>query len=207
MLQISTIHPTTLALLKRLQSIPELAETRLVGGTALALHLGHRLSIDLDLFGTFDNEIITEILKSEDFDEFYVFSESKAIKRYSINNVKVDIVNYDRYQWLEDVVVDDQIRVAGLKDIAAMKVAAITNRGSKKDFVDMFFMLQVFDIQEILEFYRTKYFDTNLFFAIISLNYFRDAEKENMPQMLIPTTWNDVKERIAAAVKATNDTN
>ena len=205
MLQIGTITPDTLELLKRLQSIPELANTRLVGGTALAFHLGHRLSIDLDLFGSFDNEILTETLKSETFDDFYVLSESKVIKQYLINQVKVDIVKYDRYQWLEDVVVDDQIRVAGLKDIAAMKVAAITNRGSKKDFVDMFFLLQIFDIQEILEFYRTKYFDANLFTVMLSLAYFDDAEKDELPKMLIPTTWNDVKKRIAAAVKATNN--
>jgi len=201
MLQISTVAPDTLELLKRLQSIPELANTRLVGGTALAFHLGHRLSIDLDLFGAFDREIITETLQSEAFDDFYVLSESKIIKQYLINRVKVDIVKYDRYQWLEDVIIDDQIRIAGLKDIAAMKIAAITNRGSKKDFVDMFFLLKIFGIKEIIKFYQTKYFDANIFPAMTSLAYFDDAEKEDMPKMLIPTTWEDVKSKIIAEVK------
>ena len=201
MLQISTVAPNTLELLKRLQSIPELAGTRLVGGTALALHLGHRLSIDLDLFGKFDSEIITETLRSEAFDDFYVFSENKVIKHYLINQIKVDIVKYDRYQWLEDVVIDKQIKIAGLKDIAAMKIAAITNRGSKKDFIDMFFLLKIFAINEIIEFYQTKYFDANVFLAITSLAYFDDAEKEDMPQMLIPTAWEDVKNKIIEEVK------
>jgi len=181
--------------------MPELAETRLVGGTALAFHLGHRLSIDLDLFGAFDNATITETLQSETFDDFLIFSESKVIKRYQINKVKVDIVKYDRYQWLEEAVMENNIRVAGLKDIAAMKVAAITNRGTKKDFIDMFFLLQLFKIQEIVEFYQTKYFDANLYCAVMSLGYFEDAEKDEMPKMLIPTNWNDVKKRISAAVK------
>jgi len=201
MLQISTVAPDTLELLKRLQSIPELANTRLVGGTALALHVGHRLSIDLDLFGKFDHEIITETLQSEVFDDFYVLSENKNIKQYLINQVKVDIVKYDRYQWLEDVIIDDQIRIAGLKDIAAMKIAAITNRGRKKDFIDIFFLLNVFSIKEIIEFYQTKYFDANIFLSITSLAYFDDAEKDDMPKMLIPTTWEDVKRKIIAEVK------
>ena len=201
MLQISTVAPDTLELLKRLQSIPELANTRLVGGTALALHVGHRLSIDLDLFGKFDHEIITETLQSEVFDDFYVLSENKNIKQYLINQVKVDIVKYDRYQWLEDVIIDDQIRIAGLKDIAAMKIAAITNRGRKKDFIDIFFLLNVFSIKEIIEFYQTKYFDANIFLSITSLAYFDDAEKDDMPKMLIPTIWEDVKRKIIAEVK------
>ena len=201
MLQISTVTADTLELLKRLQSIPELAETRLVGGTALALHLGHRLSIDLDLFGKFDQEKITEILKSESFDSFIVHSETEVIKHYIINQIKVDIVKYDRYQWLEKSVNEDQITIAGLKDIAAMKIAAITNRGTKKDFIDMFFLLKIFSIKEIVEFYQMKYPDANVFMAIISLAYFDDAEKDDMPKMLISTQWEDVKKRIIAEIK------
>jgi len=201
MLQICTVTSDTLELLIRLQSIPELADTRLVGGTALAFHLGHRLSIDLDLFGSFDQEIITKTLQSEGFNTFNILSESKVIKQYLINMVKIDIVKYDRYPWLQDTVIDNQIRIAGLKDIAAMKVAAITNRGSKKDFIDLFFLLKTFTLQTIIKFYLTKYFDANLFTAIRSLAYFDDAEKDEMPKLLIPTKWEDVKDKIASEVK------
>ena len=201
MLQISTVTPDTLELLKELQLMPELAETRLVGGTALSFHLGHRLSIDLDLFGTFNQETITKTLEDKQFNTFTVLSEVDVIKRYLINQIKVDIVKYDRYKWLEETVIEDNMKVAGLKDIAAMKIAAITNRGTKKDFVDMFFLLKIFSIQEIIEFYQEKYFDANLFFAIYSLAYFEDAEKDEMPRMLIPATWEEVKQRIIAEVK------
>ena len=201
MLQISTVTANTLELLKQLQSMPDLVETRLVGGTALALHLGHRLSIDLDLFGKFDPEIITEKLKSEPFKSFSVLYDTEFIKHYIINQIKVDIVKYDRYQWLENSINEDQITIAGLKDIAAMKIAAITNRGTKKDFIDMFFLLKIFSIKEIVEFYQMKYKDANLFPAIISLAYFDDAEKDDMPKMLIPTDWEEVKNRIKTEVK------
>jgi len=201
MLQIRSVTPDTLELLKKLQSMPELAETRLVGGTALALLLGHRLSIDLDLFGKIDQEIITRALQEKMFDDFVILSESKVIKHYVINDVKVDIVKYDYYPWIEDMIVEDGIRLAGLKDIAAMKIAAITNRGSKKDFIDLFFLLKQFSMSEILEFYQTKYHDIEIRMAIFSLTYFVDADADDMPKMLIPTKWNDIKKRIIAEVK------
>ena len=201
MLQIGTVAPDVLELLRKLQSIPDLSDTRLVGGTALALHLGHRLSVDLDLFGNFEQETITETLKSESFNSFLVLKESKFIKQYFINQVKIDIVKFGRYPWLEETIVDNQIKIAGMKDIAAMKVAAITNRGSRKDFIDLYFLLKVFDLSEILKFYESKFFDADIIFAIRSLSYFVDAEKADMPKMLIPTSWEDVKEKIITEVK------
>jgi len=201
MLQICAVAPDTLELLKKLQAIPELADTRLVGGTALAFHLGHRLSIDLDLFGSFDSEIITGLLQLGSFDSFQVVSDSKVLKHYFINQIKVDIVKYDRYKWLDECVIENQIRIAGLKDIAAMKIAAIINRGSRKDFVDLYFLLKIFDIKEIIGLYQTKYCDSDIFVALRSLSYFNDAEKEAMPKMLIPTTWDEVKTKLASAIR------
>jgi predicted nucleotidyltransferase component of viral defense system len=96
---------------------------------------------------------------------------------------------------------DNGIRLAGLKDIAAMKIVAINNRGSKKDFIDIYFLLNHFSLKEIMDFYLEKYPDGSAFMARKSLSYFADAEKQLMPKMLIPTSWNDVKNRIAAAVK------
>jgi len=206
MLQISTVHPATLELLINLQKVEVLKSTRLVGGTALALQLGHRRSIDLDFFGQVEENVesIMMNLKSEGFD-VKLESNSKNIHVFKINGVKTDIVNYTHYSWIDDIIEDGGIRLAGLKDIAAMKVAAIVNRGSKKDFIDVHFLLERFSLREIMDLYIRKYPDGSEFIAYKSLSYFADAEKQIMPQMLIPTTWNDVKERIAAAVKATND--
>lgn len=201
MLQVCAIAPDTLELLKKLQAMPALADTRLVGGTALALHFGHRLSVDLDCFGNFDPEIITEILASENFNDFTIIADNRIIKHYVINRIKVDLVKYDRYPWLENIVLDGQVRLASLKDIAAMKIAAITNRGSRKDFVDLYFLLGKFPLKEIIDLYQTKYFDTDIWFAIRSLSYFEDAEQEEMPKMLIPATWDEIKTRILAEVR------
>ena len=201
MLQISTIQPSTLELLINLQKIDLLKSTRLVGGTALALQLGHRLSIDLDFFGQVfgDTKQISMNLASEGFDVM-IESNSKNIHIFKINGVKTDIVNY-RYSWIDEVIEEDGIRLAGLKDIAAMKIAAITNRGSKKDFIDIYFLLKYFSIKEIMDLYLEKYPDGSAFLACKSLLYFADADGQLMPQMLIPTTWEEVKECIITEVK------
>jgi predicted nucleotidyltransferase component of viral defense system len=201
MLQISTISPETLELLINLQKLEGLKSTRLVGGTALALLLGHRLSVDLDFFGKIegDTETIGTHLLGKGFDVKWE-SNTETIHIYVINGIKVDIVNYF-YSWIEDVIVEDNIRLAGLKDIAAMKISAITNRGSKKDFIDIYFLLNHFSMEEIMQFYLDKYPNGSSFLSYKSLTYFDDAEPQVMPKMLIPTKWEDVKAKIADEVK------
>jgi predicted nucleotidyltransferase component of viral defense system len=201
MLQISTVQPSTLELLTNLQKVALLQSTRLIGGTALALLLGHRLSIDLDFFGQIegDSQTIADCLRDEGFD-VTMTENTKNIHIFIINGVKVDIVNY-RYSWIDELIEEDGIRLAGLKDIAAMKIAAITNRGSKKDFIDIHFLLNHFSLKELMHFYLEKYADASSFLAYKSLVYFADAESQAMPQMLIPTNWEDVKKRIITEVK------
>jgi len=201
MLQISTVQPSTLELLIALQSTALLKSTRLVGGTALALQLGHRLSIDLDFFGQVEGNTasIADNLLSEGFSVQWE-SNSKNIHIFKINGVKTDIVNY-KYSWIDNLIEDGGIRLAGMKDIAAMKVAAITNRGSKKDFIDFHFLLDYFSMKEIMDLYLAKYPDGSSFLAYKSLTYFVDANKEIMPKMLIPTNWEEVKKRISTEVK------
>ena len=152
MLHTETVSASTLDLLKRLQQIRELANTRLVGGTALALHLGHRKSIDLDLFGTFDPMVsFRKILVDAGFSA--EGSENGAVQSLSVNNVKVDLVNYP-YSWIDDALVEDGVRLAGLKDIAAMKLSAVANRGRKKDFIDIARLFDVFSLEQILTLYK-----------------------------------------------------
>ena len=192
MLQYQTIYPATLQLLKELQSLELLKECRLVGGTALALQLGHRNSIDLDFFGTVP-ETSEEILDAlRENHEVTIIKESKNIHIYLIDGVKVDIVNY-KYGWIDTPIEEDGIRLAGIKDIAAMKVAAIIGRGTKKDFIDLCFLLKQFSLKEILELYRQKYPDGSLFIALKSLSYFEDAEADPMPNMFEDVNWPDIK--------------
>ena len=192
MLQYQTIYPATLQLLKELQSLELLKECRLVGGTALALQLGHRNSIDLDFFGTVP-ETSEEILDAlRENHEVTIIKESKNIHIYLIDGVKVDIVNY-KYGWIDTPIEEDGIRLAGIKDIVAMKVAAIIGRGTKKDFIDLCFLLKQFSLKEILELYLQKYPDGSLFIALKSLSYFEDAEADPMPNMFEDVNWPDIK--------------
>ena len=196
MLHLSTLDTTTLELLRKLQSIPALCKTRLVGGTALALQIGHRKSIDLDFFGKIEVEKDELVIALEQIGALTVLKESPRIHIYLLNNVKIDIVDY-QYSW---VVVKQGIRMASLKDIAAMKVTAIIGRGTKKDFVDIAFLLRYFSMNDILDFYSQKYPDGSIFMAMKSLAYFDDAEEDIMPYMLTDITWENIKQQILSNI-------
>ena len=107
MLSYRTIEPHTLELLKKLTANPLLRELRLVGGTALALQYGHRMSIDLDFFGKIeiDKEELKDSLRENG--EFSVINETRNIHQYLIDGVKVDIVNYN-YPWIDDSIEEDK---------------------------------------------------------------------------------------------------
>ncbi|MCF8297643.1 MAG: nucleotidyl transferase AbiEii/AbiGii toxin family protein [Saprospiraceae bacterium] len=200
MLHYETVDSKTLGLLKILQQIPELSNLRLVGGTALALQLGHRKSIDLDLFGDINSDSITISQQLDKIGSVTVLKKSKNINIYLIDNIKVDIVNY-HYKWLESSNIVDELVLAGKKDIAAMKLAAITGRGTKKDFIDLFFLLEHYKLDEIFSFYMQKYHDGSLFLVLKSLLYFDDAEQDESPVMLIDTNWELVKQEIKLKVE------
>lgn len=200
MLYLSTISATTLELLKQIQSKDEFAKLRLVGGTALALQTGHRKSIDLDFFGIieFDELSINELFK--EFKNVEILQKSKNINIFEINDVKVDFVNYS-YPWLQEAKLIDELILAQKKDIAAMKISAIIGRGSKKDFVDLFFLLKEYSLKEILDFYVKKYFDASPYLAIKSLTFFDDAEQDADLEMIVKIPWDEVKYKIKAEVK------
>ena len=200
MLHLETIEPNTLELLRRLQSLSIFEHSRLVGGTALALQLGHRKSIDLDMFGTIDAspEDIQEACK--EVGELEISKTSKNINIYWVDGIKVDCVNYP-YEWLDDCLVIDGVRLASVNDIAAMKISAIINRGTKKDFIDIHFLLQKMSLNHILDLYDQKYPDGSRFIAIKSLTYFEDAEDDPMPFMFNDITWDNVKASIITEVR------
>ena len=199
MLYLETVESSTLELLKKLQRLPVLEQTRLVGGTALALQLGHRKSIDLDFFGTVDCE--AEYLRESiaGIASLTILKESPHIHIYIVDGIKVDIVNY-KYPWLDDVVLEQGLRLASVSDIAAMKITAIIGRGTKKDFIDIAFLLHHFSLEEILHFYAAKYNDSSVFMAMKSLAYFDDAEADPMPDMFINQSWQQVKAYILSKI-------
>lgn len=200
MLHTETVEPSTLDLLRRLQRLPDLTSTRLVGGTALALHLGHRKSVDLDMFGTFD-PIVSYRKLLADAGHSVEGVENGTVQSLRVNNVKVDLVNYP-YPWLDDAIEEGNIRLAGLRDIAAMKLSAVANRGRKKDFIDVARLLDVFSLDQMLSLYKEKFSVSELSFPLRGLMYFDDAEEDPMPEMFDSNfTWENVKKTVVAATR------
>ena len=94
---------------------------------------------------------------------------------------------------------EDGIRMASIRDIAAMKIAAITNRGSKKDFIDLYVLLDHFTMSEIMFLYQQKISDSNEWLALKNISYFDDADHQPMPRLFIDVSWQDIKDRIISA--------
>jgi len=204
MLFYKTIDTKTLELLKSIQNIELFNELKLVGGTSLALQIGHRISIDLDLFGKIeaDRYTITETLNKLGSLKTIHFSENVSI--YALNEVKIDIVNYS-YPWIEEPINEDNLKLASIQDIAAMKLAAITGRGSKKDFIDLYFLLKRYSLKELFAFYNQKFHDGSTFLVLKSLSYFIDADDELMPKMLMDIDWESVKQFIKESLRKYNE--
>ena len=201
MLSIQAITPNALELLKTLSARPELNELRLVGGTSLALQYGHRQSVDLDFFGHLntDQDKLIAILK--DIGSLIVTNKTPNILQTIINNVKIDFVEYGFYKWIDEPVIEDGFFLASDKDIAAMKINAIIGRGSKKDFIDLYVLLQHYSLSQIMDFYKRKYPEFSEYRALLSMTYFDDAEMQDMPKMFIDTSWEEMKKTIVEAVK------
>jgi len=201
MLYYQAVDSPTLELLKALLSHDLFSGLRLAGGTSLALLIGHRKSIDLDLFGSIDTDVLEINNALGSIGTVTILKDSKNIHIYLLNGIKVDIVNYT-YPWLKPPIGTDGLKLASIADIGAMKLAAITGRGTKKDFIDIYFLLKQMSLQEMLENYLQKYDDGSLFLVLKSLVYFEDAEQDEMPFMLIPVEWADLKANIQETHKA-----
>lgn len=124
-----------------------------------------------------------------------ILKNTANIKIFTIDDIKVDIVNYS-YPWIDEPIVDDELTIASANDIGAMKLAAITGRGSRKDFIDIYFLLQEFTLTELLDFYTAKYADGSEFLVLKSLTYFRDADNDEEPVTLTQLEWPEVKQTI-----------
>lgn len=201
MLSLRTIEPHTLELLRSITAQPALQQTRLVGGTALALQYGHRTSVDLDFFGTLPDEPNVLLESVAKIGETTIIHQTKSIIQIVVDKVKVDFVNYSRYEWIDEPILSDGITLASDKDIAAMKVNAIMGRGTRKDFVDLYALLQHYSLADILSFYRKKYPEYSDYRALLSMTYFVDAEMLDMPRLFIDVSWEEMKRTIIAAVK------
>lgn len=173
----------------------------LAGGTALAVQLGHRESIDLDWFSDFDFKNIDIKHKLSQIGGFSLTSEEEGTVNGVLDSVKVSFFYYD-YKQIFPLVNFVGIKIADERDIAAMKIDAISSRGSKKDFIDLYFLLKKYSLEELVSFFEKKYsgIKYNRLHILKSLAYFEDAEDEPMPVMLVDFDWEKAKEKIRADV-------
>ena len=176
----------------------------LVGGTALALRHGHRISVDIDLFGReLDQEIIVDSLQRE-FGRSFIYEPplGKSIGIFGfIDDVKLDIVRYPHSR-ISDLEVVDGIRMYSDDDIGAMKIQAILSRGKKKDFWDFAELLQHHPLSRLIANHEKKFPDQR--YAINTPNaliYFVDAEASETPVCLKSRSWAEVKEIVLDAVE------
>ena len=206
MLHYETVEPGTLAVLKRLMGLKALEQFALVGGTALALRYGHRVSVDLDLFtdGEMDVPAIRAAL-AEEFGGEFVFEDDQQAKWAVfcfIQGVKVDIVRFPHAR-IADLVVEDGIRMYDDVDIGPMKIEAMLHRAQKKDFWDLEQLLRVHGLQELLDNHRRKYPKNTIMISIPrALGYFEDAEESEEPKALNGLTWQEVKRSISRTVNS-----
>lgn len=195
------ISPKTFELVQSLQSMPELAGFYLVGGTALSIQLGHRNSIDIDLFTQhdFDEQFILDSLSQKyEFNE--IFRRNNSIIGF-IDDIKVDFICH-AYPFVKDPITEEGITYLSQEDIAAMKLNAIAGSGQRlKDFIDVYFLLESLSVNEMLECYTIKYPNSNPLIALKAISYFNDIDPEiDPPLMKHPLPLNTIQNRITEAV-------
>jgi hypothetical protein len=191
------INQETEHVLEKIKKITADNNFYLARGTALAIQLEHRESIDLDWFSTdfFSNEKIKKQLGQ--IGNFKLDQEEKGTIHGSLDGVKITFLHY-KYRPVFPLIDFKEVKLADERDIAAMKLDAISSRGSKKDFIDLYFLLEKYSLKELFEFFENKYKDIeyNKIHLIKSLLYFEEAEQDPMPIMIKDKNWQEIKEKI-----------
>jgi hypothetical protein len=188
------ISPQVERSLHDLQTTGVLDRCYLAGGTGLALRLGHRRSNDLDFFSRDPVEPESLIRRMRTLTGFALVSQAPDTLHVTIQDIKVSFLAYP-YPVLFPFATFLGANVADPRDIACMKLSAIASRGTKRDFIDLYLMAKQCSLAHLLEGFKQKYAEVNysLTHLLKSLTWFEDADKEPMPDMLAPLSWEDVK--------------
>ena len=197
MLQTQTVEPRTLELLRKLQSEPLMSSFNLVGGTALALRIGHRKSIDLDFFTKEEFNIVElrEMLV-EKYAMKVAFERGQTLKGF-IDGIMIDCIRFN-CPHIKDPDIIDGVRLESIPDIIAMKLDAISHNGTRiKDFIDIATLSTMYSLDEMLQFYLAKYPNSNVLMPVKSLVYFDDI---NFEESVIMTNeafdWDKIAQRL-----------
>ena len=167
----------------------------LAGGSAAALHLGHRVSVDLDFFGSegFAPEVLTRELTT--VGSLTIQQQDPNTLLGLLSNVRISFFGYP-YPLIEASAAYEGIRVASLRDLGLMKCVAISQRGRKRDFVDLYYICEAgIALEELLKQMPRKYREVTYpsYHLLRSLTYFDDAENDPDPDMLIPWDWRAIR--------------
>ncbi len=177
----------------------------LAGGTALALHFGHRRSDDFDWFtqAMIDDPQMLEMNLRERGLTLTEEQISPGTLHAVVDIVHVSFLEY-RYPLISPLVQlrDYECNLASVADICCMKLAAVAHRGAKKDFIDIYAISKAarLPLKQMLDLYQQKYSTDDVVSVIYGLSYFEDAEEDAMPEMLQPTNWLDVKRDVSSWV-------
>lgn len=189
-----TLLPDTLRAIRSVKNISTIKRAYLAGGTALALQLGHRISVDLDFFSEekFNEDLVaTGLSKLKDFKEE---RRDWATVLGWVGKTRFSIFYY-KPKLIDKLIPFEGIRLASKKDIAAMKLHAISDRGLRRDFIDVYLLAKEYTLNDMLDFYDEKYglLEDRIYSIIRGLEYFGDAT-DKMPKMLVSVDWEEVKE-------------
>jgi hypothetical protein len=202
-MKIETLPKIQRDLWTTLSEVTEMELFYLAGGTAIALHLGHRESIDFDFFrpDAFNPEEIVRVLSNTGTIRIENQTEDSLVAYLS--DVKFSCFRYP-YPLIAPLHECDGISVCDLKDLVAMKIVAISQRGAKKDFIDLHAILNAgWNFEAIFDCVDLKYPNQrhNRLHLLKSLVYFQDAESDPMPKMLAPISWKTMKRDLESAVR------
>jgi len=197
-----TLAPNTKKVFDKLGNLEALKPFYLSGGTALALHLGHRESADLDFFS--EEEFAPKILQQKLENSLKLSDISQDLETLNCfaDNVKLQFFHYP-YKLISKAVIWNNIAISSVKDIACTKLITISSRGSKKDFIDLYFILQSFSLNELFTLLTKKYSEVNynLLHILKSLVYFETADEQPLPKMHLDVSWSEVKKSLTETAK------
>lgn len=199
----NTIPQATSFVLDNIKNIPDIQNFYLTGGTALSLLLGHRESEDLDFFteSSFQPTLLQQkLLQLGTLENLQV---DQGTLNLFVNKVKLQFLYYP-YNLLEKLIPWNGINLSSMIDIACTKLITISMRGSKKDFIDLYVILQQMTLKELFAKLDKKYTKVqyNHPHIVKSLVYFKDADNQPMPRMHKDFSWEDIKHSMVKQVKA-----
>lgn len=176
----------------------------LAGGTALALQIGHRISVDFDFYSQnkFNPTKIYQDFQAQKPAKILLGNTAEDTLFLEINNIAISLFTYS-YPLLKPLIKSENLNIASLEDIAAMKLIAIIQRGVKRDFIDLYFLSQIFGLAKIMNLTKKKYAGFNKYLACQALVYFKDAEGEQAREVELkkPLNWEKVKKYFEAEVR------